>query len=99
MARTAGRWLRQVLEEPARNPFERLLAVGVRGIELGQDRERHAAAVTGEERDLMVDPPGSGRPATLEVEVPTAGLDPSHPPALRGRDRRQEVLGVAAVAL
>src|SRR4051794_26077481 len=81
---------RKVAKQAAGGALERLLPVVVRGIELGEDGDRDAVPIALEERHLVVDAAGPGRPAALEVELPASRPDAADAPTLRGDYRGQE---------
>jgi hypothetical protein len=73
------------------------LAVGVVGVELGEEGQRHAVAPAPEERHLVVDPTGAAPPSALQVELPAARHDAADTPALGADHVREQEAGVRAV--
>src|SRR4051812_7426427 len=87
----------KVAQQARRNAPERVLSVAVAAIRLSEDRESDPCVAGLEERDLVVDRPGSASPAALEVEMPAREPEPPDPPALARNDVGELMAGKGAV--
>src|SRR3954451_16404737 len=93
----------EALQHAGEDALERVLpgrvsrAAVADGVLQHGDRDPHAAL--GQQHDLVVDPAGAEAPAGLRVRLPALRPHPEDAPALRTRDVREQIQGVAAMTL